>query len=146
MALKTLNTLIKLHKRRIEIMRREMIAMEEERRQLRELAENLREEHAKEMRLSAEEPKMAGFFGAYAKRVKERQEAIAKEIQRLDSNIEAKADSIREEFSEQKKYEIAREHTKKRLAEEARHRQQQRFDEIGAQQYLRAQDAKEDLL
>jgi len=140
MALKTMNTLIKLHKRRVDVMRREMVAIEEERKQLLQLSERLKQEHAREMKLAAEEPKVAGFFGAYSARIKERQESIREEVKRLDASIEEKAAAIREEFSEQKKYEIAREHTKKRMAEEARVRVQQRFDEIGAQQYFKTKD------
>ncbi len=140
MALKSLTTLIKLHKRRVDTIRREMLALEEERRQLMALAERLHAEHEAEMRLVGEDPKISGFFGAYSKRVKERQASIAQETERLSGAIEEKAEAIREEFSEQKKYEIARDNIKKRMAEEARHRQQQRFDEIGSQQYNRARD------
>ena len=140
MAIKTLSTLIKLHKRRVDIIRREMIPLEEERRQLLIAVEKLHAEHEREMRLAAEDAKIAGFFGAYSKRVKQRQEVIAREITRLDAAIEVKVNAIREEFSEQKKYEIAREQEKKRNLQEAQRRQQQRFDEIGAQQYLRARD------
>jgi len=140
MAIKAMNTLIKLHKRRVDVMRREMIAIEEERKQLLQLSERLREEHAREARLATEEPKMAGFFGAYSARMKQRQEGIKQEVKQLDAKIAEKAEAIREEFSEQKKYEIAREHAKKRLAEQARIRLQERFDEIGAQQYLRQKD------
>jgi ribosomal protein S8E len=60
------------------------------------------------------------------------------EVKRIDTAIAAKAEAIRSEFSEQKKYEVAREHANKRLAEEAQRRVQQRFDEIGAQQYQKA--------
>ena len=140
MAIKAMNTLVKLHKRRVDVMRREMVTIEEERKQLLQLSERLAQEHAREMRLATEEPKMAGFFGAYSARIKERQESIRQEVKRLDAAIEEKANAIREEFSEQKKYEIAREHAKKRLAEEARARVQQRFDEIGAQQYLKMKE------
>jgi hypothetical protein len=140
MAVKTMNTLIKLHKRRIDVMRREMIAIEEQRKQLLQVAEKLVQEHAREMKLATEEPKMAGFFGAYSKRVKERQEAIRLEVKRLDAAIEEKAEAIRTEFSEQKKYEIAREHAKQREALEARVNLQRRYDEIGTQQYIKAKE------
>jgi hypothetical protein len=140
MAVKTLQTLIKLHKRRVDVLRREMIVIEEERKQLLLLSERLREEHAREMRLATEEPKMAAFFGAYSIRIKQRQENIVQEIKRLDKAVEEKSDAIREEFSEQKKYEIAHEHAKKRLADEARIRLQQRFDEIGNQQYQKLKE------
>jgi len=140
MALKTLHTLIKLHKRRVDVIRREMEALEEERRQLLDLAEKLKKEHAEEMERAASDPKIASFFGAYSRRVKERQSHIIEEVKRLDGAIDAKSEAIREEFSEQKKYEIARNLEKKRILEGDRRRQQVRFDEIGAQQYLGKQD------
>ncbi len=141
MALKTLNTLVKLHKRKVDVIRREMIALEEERKQLELLAQKLREEHAHEAEIALRDPKMAGFFVAYSKRIKQRLLGIDKEIKRLDGAIEEKAEAIRAEFSEQKKYEVAREHAKAHLAEEAKRRVQQRFDEIGAQQYTKIRDS-----
>jgi len=140
MAIKTLNTLIKLHKRRVDIIRREMVTLEEERNQLQIVAEKLAAELAEEMRLAAEDAKVAGFFGAYSKRVKERQEIIVQEMKRLDEAIALKVEAIREEFAEQKKYEIAHENAEKRLLKEAQRRQQQRFDEIGTQQYLKTKE------
>ena len=134
--MKTLQTLIKLHKRRVDVLRREMIAFEEERRQLLLLAQKLRQEHADEMQLASREPKIGGFFGAYSARVKQKQASISEEVKRLDDAIEAKTKAIQEEFSEQKKYEIAQANARKRLAEEVQHRLQQRFDEIASQQYL----------
>ncbi len=137
MALKPLRTLIKLHKRRVDVLRREMVALEEERKQLLLLASALQAEHAREMQLAAQDPQIARFFSAYSQGVKNRLEALAEEARRLDGAIEEKIEAIREEFGEQKKYEIAREHIQKRENEEMHRRQQQRFDEIGMQQHLR---------
>lgn len=140
MAIKAMGTLIKLHKRRVDVLRREMVALEEERRQLLALSQRLREEHAREMQVASEDPKIAGFFGAYSARIRQRQENIALEVKRVDTAIEEKAAAIREEFSEQKKYEIAQEHAKKKLAEKARIAVQQRLDEVATQQYLKLKD------
>ena len=140
MDLKSMNTLIKLHKRRVDVLRREMVALEDERKQLTDLAERLREEHASEAQLAAEDAKMAGFFGAYDARMKKRQESIAQEVARIDATIAEKREAIRGEFSEQKKYEIARENMKKRLDATRAARIQERFDEIGSQQYLKLKD------
>lgn len=140
MAIKSLQTLIKLHKRRVDIIRREMIVMEEEHKQLLLVAEKLHKEHTRERELATAEPKIAAFFGAYSLRIKKRLEDIAKEVARLEAAIAEKAEAIRTEFSEQKKYEIARDHAQKRLDAAARVRQQQRFDEIGTQQYLQLKD------
>jgi len=139
MALKTLDTLIKLHKRRVDEMRREMNALEEERKQLISLSEKLKDERIQEGKLAAADAKMASFFGPYSDRIAKRLEGIAREVSRLDREIEVKLEAIREEFSEQKKYEIAREYAKKQQEIEIRRGTQQRFDEIGSQQFTRKQ-------
>lgn len=140
MALKTLNTLIRLHKRQIDLLRREMLILEDERRQLQELSGRLELEHEKEAQLAAESPDYGSFFEPYSLNVKNRRTQIAREVTRLDAEIEARLESIRNEFGEQKKFEIAREQMKKRMDAKDRQRLQQRFDEIGAQQYLRAKE------
>jgi hypothetical protein len=134
-ALKSINTLIKLHKRQMDVLRREMLTLEEERRQMHLLSDTLTAEHANERQLAAQDPMIAPFFGAYSRRVMERLTAIAEEVKRLDAAVEAKIEAVRAEFSEQKKYDIARGHIHRRMASEALRKQQQRFDEIAAQQY-----------
>lgn len=141
MALKSFNTLIKLHKRRVDVIRREMIALEEQRTQLLTLSASLREEYAREAEISSTDAKMAGFFGAYSVRVQKRQESIAAEVAKLDLAINEKTEAIRAEFAEQKKFEIARGHEIKRLAEVEKHRQQSRFDEVASQQYMKTKDS-----
>lgn len=140
MALKSFNTLIKLHKRRVDLLRRELQTLEEQRQQLVALSHALREEYAREMQISSADAKMAGFFGAYSAHVQKRQESIAKETVIVENAIDAKTEAIRAEFAEQKKYEIARTHELKRLAEKERNREQGRFDEIGNQQYMKLQE------
>ncbi len=137
MAIKSFTTLIKLHKRRVDVMRREMVAMEEERKQLLELSETLRKERLQEMQLVAGEPKVGAFFGAYSARIAKKRDEIAVEVTRLEKEIEAKVAAIREEFSEQKRFEIAREHAMQKIAHKAQLSLQQRFDEIATQQYLK---------
>ena len=140
MAIKTFNTLIKLHKRRVDIIRREMRALEEQRQQLLSLSASLHAEYEHEVSIASNDAKMAGFFGAYAMRVQKRQETIAQEVKKLDDTIEQKAESIRTEFAEQKKYEIARTHAVKKQAELEKHRQQSRYDEVASQQYMKLQE------
>ena len=69
MAIKTLNTLIKVHKQQVDALRRKMVALEEERHQLEMLADKLRAEREREMQLILKEPDFAGFFGSYSTHV-----------------------------------------------------------------------------
>ena len=137
MPTKTLNTLIKLHKQRVDVLRREMVALEDERQQLQDFAAKLKKEHENEMRLMAQDAQMANFFASYSAGVKNKLKKIAGEITRLNDAIEAKLELIREEFGEQKRYEIANEHAKERIKKEEKHHLQQKFDEVAVQQYLK---------
>ena len=140
MALKTLSTLIKIHKQKTDVLRREMMALYEEQHQLEVLTDRLHGEHEKENQLVVHDPTLASFFGAYSRSVKKRLADIGEEIKRLSGAIETKRDEISEEFSEQKKYEIARDNIKKDLMAKEKARQQERFDEVGSQQFMRSQD------
>jgi hypothetical protein len=141
MAIKPLTTLIKIHKQKTDVLRREMIVLEEELHQLQMVERKLRMEHEQEAQLVMKDPLFLGFFGAYSAYVKKRLQAIAKEMERLQNAIEEKRDEISAEFSEQKKYEIARDHISKRIMEEERRRAQQKYDEVATQQYMRLQES-----
>lgn len=141
MAIKSLTTLIKVHKQKTDVLRREMIVLEEELHQLQMVERKLRNEHEQEAQLVMKEPLFLGFFGAYSAYVKKRLQALAKEMERLQNAIEEKRDEISAEFSEQKKYEIARDHISKRIMEEERRRAQQKYDEVATQQYMRLQES-----
>ncbi len=140
MAIKTLATLIKIHKQKADFLRREMIALEEESHQLELLADKLRREHEQEMKLVIDDPALARYFGSYSTHVKKKIAAIREEIKNLQESIEKKRIEISEEYSEQKKYEIASDNIKKKMQEEERHRLQKRFDEVGSQQYQRLKE------
>lgn len=141
MALKSLQTLIKLHKRRIDLLRREVVSLEEERKQLIVLTHTLQEEHQKELQISAENPLLGRFFASYSKNTKERLENIASEIDRLTATIEAKTEIIREEFGEQKKYELLHSEQKLRLEQKAAKQSSQFLDDVGMQQFIRTEDS-----
>lgn len=135
MAIKTLSTLIKVHKQQTDILRREMMALETEIHQLQTLGDRLRAEHEQEMKMVIKNPSYAGFFGAYSASVKRKLKGIDEEIMRLNRAVEEKRAAIAQEYSEQKKYEVARENLKNELLIEEKHRMQKRFDEIASQQY-----------
>ena len=140
MAVKSLDTLIRLHKRRIDVLRSELRAVEEERTQLISLSHRLQMEFNREVEISASDGQVAGFFGAYASRVRKRQKDIAAEVLRLDGVIEAKTESIRLEFAEQKKFEIAKATALQKEITKEKQRHQVTLDEIGNQQFVKLQE------
>lgn len=133
--MKTLDTLIRLHKRTLDELRRNMVALENQKAQLRQAIHTLHKELEKEIALAGEQPEMANFFGEFAKRIKNRQEVINQEIVALDAKISNLNDEIFTAFTELKKYEIARENAKLRAKAEANRKETLMLDEIAAQQF-----------
>ncbi|HEU5048329.1 MAG TPA: hypothetical protein VFT64_10870 [Rickettsiales bacterium] len=137
MSVKTLGTLIKVHKQRLDQLRRQMVALQEELHQLEQLAARLKREHEEEIELVAREHSLASFFGSYSSHTRKKLEKIAEETARLEETIEKKRAEIAEEFGEQKKYEIAQTNLKAKLDAQEKRLQMGRLDEIATQQYMR---------
>lgn len=140
MAVKTLDTLIKIHKQKADFLRRELIALEDELHQLQLLAERLKRDHEQEMELAVSEPAYSKFFGSYSIHVKKKLASLGEETVRLQEAVEAKRVEISGEYSEQKKYEIALDNLKQHMREEDKHRLQGRFDEVANQQFTRLKE------
>lgn len=135
--MKSLITLIKLSKRSLDALRRELVALETEKTQLEQTSQKLREDLAAEVALAARQTEMAMFFGDFAKRIRDRQEQLAAEIKKVEQKIAAKREDITAAFSELKKYEIALDNAKARARETQNRRETLQLDEIAEQQHRR---------
>ena len=133
--MKTLNTLIRLHKRNLDELRRSMVALESQKDQLIQTIEASQRELEREVDLAKNTPEMSSFFGEFAKRIKNRQEKIHKEIQAIDKKITELNNTMAQEFTELKKFEIALENAKNRIKTEEIRKETLMLDEIAAQQF-----------
>jgi flagellar protein FliJ len=138
--MKGLATLIKLHKRTLDELRRKMGGLENQKSQLQALSARLQKELEDEIKLAAQQTDMAKFFGGFAKRIQKRQEDIATEIKSLDAQMDKLRAEIAVEFGELKKFEIAQENARKREEEELKRKDTILLDEIAAQQHRRKQE------
>ena len=102
--MKGLTTLIKLHKRTLDELRRKMGALENQKSQLQLASARLQEELEREMKMAAKQPEMSNFFGGFAKRIKKRQDDIAGEIKAIEQRMAKLADEISEAYTELKKF------------------------------------------
>ena len=132
--MKGIDTLIKLHKRELDELRRRIGVFENQKQQLVNLSHKLAEELKKEIEEAGKRPEMGQFFGGFAKRIKTRQENIATEIAALDKKIDALTDEAREAFGELKKFELAKANAEKRAAKEAMRKETIALDEIASVQ------------
>jgi flagellar export protein FliJ len=133
--MKGLTTLIRLHKRNLDDLRRQMVILENEETQLQQAVVTLQQELESEIKLAAAKPEMSSFFGEFAKRIRNRQEKIRQEIKEVETKIRKLNDEIAEEFTELKKFEIALENAKNRAKSEENRKETLMLDEIAAQQY-----------
>ncbi len=118
-------------------MRRNMAALEGQKEQLHQSIKSLQNELEKEMKLAGLQAEMANFFGEFAKRIRGRQDMLHGEIKNIDVKIAELNKEIFAEFTELKKYEIARENLKQKMAEEEKRKETLMLDEIAAQQFQR---------
>lgn len=137
-----IETLIKLHKRELDTLRRELVRKEEQKESLIQLATKLHHELMRERELAAEQPTMAAYMGDYEKRIAKRQLAIAQDVIQVDGDIMQLSAAIAERFGELKKYEITRDNRIERERAAEATREQIMMDELGAQQFSRKKDEK----
>ena len=138
--MKALNTLIRIHKRNLDELRRNIVALENQKSQLEQAINVLHNELNAEVALASKQPEMSSFFGEFAKRIKNRQEKMREEIIAIDIKINKLNENIFAEFTEIKKFEIARENKKNRLKEAEIRKETLMLDEIASQQFQKKQN------
>lgn len=137
--MKSLTTLIKLHKRTLDELRRKLGNIELQKTELQQTSAKLHEELLSEMELAKKQTEMSAFFGDFAQRIKNRQAQLAQEITALDKQMEKLREEISIAFGELKKYEIALENAKQSQRAEQNRKETIILDEIAAQQHRRKQ-------
>lgn len=140
--MKGLASLIKLSKRKLDELRRSMVALENEKAQLEGAQAALMAELKREMQLATESAEVAQYFAGFAQKIKIRQQQLVVEISGVIRRIDALSAQIAEAFSELKKYEIALENAKKRAGEEALRKENITLDEIAGQQHRRESESQ----
>lgn len=139
---KGLNTLIKIQRREIDEVRKQIVFTEQQKEALEMLAKGLAEELERELELAVEYVVVGNFFGNYSERIRKRQEIIAQEIKTLNRRLLELNNDMAVKFGEMKKLEIARDNRLAAARETARKKEEQMFDEIGITQFARAKDQR----
>lgn len=134
---KSLGTLIKLQRRELNDLRKQLNVLERQRAQLMEASIKLSEELQNEIEKAVALPEMGSFFGNFSARIQKRQEEIGMIVREIDKKTHSIVQKINEVFSEVKKYEIALENLLRREAEEANRKEQIMLDDMGVDRYSR---------
>ncbi|MDX2073006.1 MAG: flagellar FliJ family protein [Alphaproteobacteria bacterium] len=135
--MKGIATLIRLAKRNLDELRKQQVALENEKAKLLQAIRTLDSKLQSEQALAAKSPEMATFYGEFAKRIKERQAVLRGEVKAVEEKLVKISEEITEAFAELKKYEIARDNAAARAKAEAARKETIAFDEIAATQFMR---------
>ena len=140
--MKGLDTLIRLHRQRLDEKRVGRVDLEARRAALVALADGLERELEAERRTAAESLEARHTFGAYAERMTARQRAVAGEIATVDDALAKADDELAAAFQELKRYEISRDARAMRDRDALARRERMQLDEIGADQHRRVRPGR----
>ena len=129
--MKSLITLIKLQRRELDQLRRQVSALEGARDQLIEKIERLQDDLIREIEAASTMTDMRSFFGDFSDAIKKKQRALASKVVQFEQQIQELGIEIANRFSELKKFEIALDRHKEREKEKQTRREQIEMDEIG---------------
>lgn len=129
--MKQLATLIRLQKRELDGLRQKMTRLEDKREHYIAQIEALTQALMDEYKLAEELPDMRAFFGDFSGSIKKRQKILAVHVVQVETQIQQLIPEIQTQFSELKKYEIAKERAEAAQALEERRKEQKEMDEVG---------------
>ena len=132
--MKTLKPVIRLHKWQLEEKRRDLGLLNGLRADLVKQAADLELELRREQANAAQDAEANWTYGMYALNVIRRRANIQRSIKGIDERIEAARREVEAAHRELRKYEIAEENARLRIAQEESRREQSELDEIALNQ------------
>ncbi len=137
--MKSLPTLIKLHRSRLDEKRRQLVELQKSYAEMEEMKARVEASYKQELELAVQNPTDAYTFGAYSKRTKKTQSVIKKTLSDLQLSMDFTTREIAEIYGEVKRYEILKDIHDERLLKEQVRLEQIMLDEIGMESHRRKQ-------
>jgi len=134
--MKSLATLIKLYRKRLDDKRLELLREEELLEELHKILARIREEMQSEKAVAEKSIPASYYFPAYIEQAVNTERRIESLIAEQQKKIETIQEEIAEEFSELKKYEILREIKQQAAVKEEERIEQMQLDEIATNSFL----------
>jgi flagellar biosynthesis chaperone FliJ len=126
---KHFHTLIKLKKREVDVFRKQMNNLKDQKQFLEDLHQRMENDRLSEVELAGALTHMGVFFGDYSEAIKKKQELVQQQIRAVDKQMDIVAENMRVVFGEQKKFEIVLERKTAAAAYQQEQQEQQRMDE-----------------
>ena len=135
--MKTLNSLVRLHKFQLDEKRQELAVIDDEIAMLEDKKVALKQKLQDEIdTISAQHNnEFSGYISGYIARVKHEQEILDTHIAKLEILADELREKVAEAFRDLKKFERAREIKQEEIEEELKHKEQNLLDEIAARKY-----------
>jgi flagellar FliJ protein len=137
--MKSIQTLIKLNKQKLDEKRRELAELSTQKDQLLEYSRLMHEELRIEMEFAAREPEMSMTFSGYKKMILGRQENITVAVRDLDKRSAILTDEISDIYSEVKKYEIVLQQKIAAEEKERKSKEEKNLNEIALNNFLKSE-------
>lgn len=134
---KNLNTLIKLHKRELDTLRREMVVLETRAAELQAHQDQLAAEIIAERNAASKDPDAGAIFASYLQRTHAQQKAISRSQDLHAQEIAVLNGRIAELFAEVKKYEILRDIKQEQAKKDANRLERIELDDIASDNHQR---------
>ena len=131
------DTLIKLHKARLDEKRRKLSDIQRVIDQMWRDIRRLEAELETEMKISAADPKIGVMYPQYAMGNKAKREGIAASIRELEKQAEIARNEVTEAYQEVRKFELAKEAKLKKIGAEQDRKDRLVLDEMGLTQHRR---------
>jgi flagellar export protein FliJ len=136
--MKSRNTLIKLHRFRVDEAKTRLSGLEAMRAEMERKSAELDAHLSEEARRATESDIGRFAYPSFARSIKERKERLAQSISELERSIFEARIAVQDAYRELKKYEIAEEQRIAREAERLAKMEQNDADERAAQQFIRS--------
>jgi len=137
--MKSIETLIKVSKQELDVKRKELKEIEEQKQKLLKWQKDMNDELRREEQFAAQNPHMSMTFDSYRQKVNQMQLNMHVALQETDNQIESISLQISALFSEVKKYEIVHQQKLTQLLKEQRKKETKALDEIALNNYLKEQ-------
>ena len=137
--MKSLATLIKLQKTRVDEQRIILAKMHDQLDAVQKQIAAHKAEVMAQQKLLHDEPSMGLTYGAYLVMAKKKTDALEKNRKALEHAVHIALEKLAEVFEEQKRYEIAQQNRIARQRKEEQHRETLFLDEVGSVGFVRKQ-------
>lgn len=142
MAVKSLLTLIKLQKTKVDDQRQLLARLQEQLDRILAEIEAHKIEQAMQQALLHDNPSMAMTYGEYIKESLKKEKLLDRKRRTADQAVSLAHDKLSELFEEQKRYEIAQRQREEEEAREEAVRETKTLDEVGSIGFIRKHQRK----